>query len=469
MHILFPKFISNKSINLYFIILVVICILFSQYAMKWYWFLFGAVEVVCFFYYSNYLTKSWSLISPNVFKKKLFKYAFLIRLFAVIFLYFFFDAMTGQPFMFAAADSVAYHKEGIWLSECIRSGDISPYISYIVSKGGVSDIGYPVWLGINYSIFGPNIIVIRIIKAILSAYSCVLIYKITYRNFSDDVARMSSIFCMLMPNLIVYSGMHMKETEMIFLILLYIERTDTFLREKCFNIIKIIPPLLLAGSLFFFRTVLGVTAFISLFVSLVLTNKEVIKQSVKIKTLLLTIIIAITFGGTTIYNEINQYWQNREINQETRLKEREMRGNQIVKYAGAAVFAPMIFTLPFPTLVETEGQEFFRMIHGGNYIKNVMSFFTIMAIFILIFNKNWKNHVFIGSFLILYLIILTLSAFAHAERFHLPCVPLEMIFAAVGVSLCNRKNAFYFNYWMIIIFVANIVWAWLKLKGRGVL
>ena len=41
-------------------------------------------------------------------------------------------------------------------------------------------------------------------------------------------------------------------------------------------------------------------------------------------------------------------------------------------YAGAAVFAPMIFTIPFPTMVDIGFQQDMRLIHGGNWMRNVM-------------------------------------------------------------------------------------------------
>ena len=65
---------------------------------------------------------------------------------------------------------------------------------------------------------------------------------------------------MLMPNLIYYCGLHLKEIEMTFLIILFLERTDYVIRLQKYNLINILLPILTAGLLFFFRTVIGVTA-----------------------------------------------------------------------------------------------------------------------------------------------------------------------------------------------------------------
>ena len=66
-----------------------------------------------------------------------------------------------------------------------------------------------------------------------------------------------------------------------------------------------------------------------------------------------------------------------------------------------------------------------------------------------------------------YLIVIALSAFAHSERFHLPALPFALILAAYGISILGNKQKKWYNYWLILIFVANIAWAWFKLKGRG--
>lgn len=465
----FPKYFSSKAIITYIIALLVIGVVFMNQAMYWYWWAFGIVFVVLFFYGSNQLSITWANLSEKTFEKKIFQTAFLIRCFVAIFLYFFFDAMTGQPFMFAAADTIGYHHEGKWFSDCIINGDVTPFIKYIDEKDGISDVGYPIWLGLQYSITGGNIIIARLLKALLSAFMCVLVYRLTKRNFGDKVGRMAAIFCMLMPNLILYCGMHLKETEMVFLTIYFAERADYLIRSKYFSIKNIIVVLLLLGSLFCFRTVLGVAAMFAFLVALVLSSSKIMSKARRWGLLLVAILAIFTFMGGKLALEIEKYWANKDTNQEVRLADRAKKGNEFAKYAGAAVFAPMIFTFPFPTMVETPNQETFRMLHGGLVVKNIMSFFCIFAIGYLLLKKQWRNHVFLGTFVITYLGILVLSAFAHSERFHMPAIPIELIFAALGVSLMTKKEIKWYNYWLVFMFVVFMGWTWFKLKGRGVL
>jgi hypothetical protein len=181
---------------------------------------------------------------------------------------------------------------------------------------------------------------------------------------------------------------------------------------------------------------------------------------------------ALYFTGGRIMTEIEQVWELKDQSQGSRLSVME-KTQSYAKYAGAAVFAPMIFTIPFPTMVETPGQEIARTLHGAMFVKNIMSYFCIMAIISLLFPlipgfNKWRDHVLIAVFLIAYLVILVFSAFAHADRFHMPALALEILFMAYGMSLSRIPQLQrWFKYWVVLMFIAVVAWNWFKLSGRG--
>ena len=145
-------------------------------------------------------------------------------------------------------------------------------------------------------------------------------------------------------------------------------------------------------------------------------------------------------------------------------------GNAFAKYAGKSVFAPLIFTIPFPSMVRPyEGQDVQQLLNGGNFVKNILSGFTIFAMFILLISGKWREHLLPLSFMLGYLLVLTMSIFAQSERFHQPAMPFEFMFAAYGLSVAvtNMKYKQWFTYWCVFMFVACIVWNWFKLAGRG--
>jgi 4-amino-4-deoxy-L-arabinose transferase-like glycosyltransferase len=465
----FPKYYTDKAMYVYFALLVCVPVIFG-YPMEWYFWIFGIVEVVGFFYFAHQLPIAWKNYSPKAFAKKLFTTALIIRVVYVMFSYWFYNEMTGMPFEFGAADVMFYNEMGQYGHKLLSNGEwnlLEKFKQYADLE--LSDSGYPIYLTFVYWIFDDSILITRIIKCFWSAWTCVLVYKLASRNFGDSVGRMSAIFCMLMPNLIYYCGIHLKETEMVFIIVLFAERADYAMRAKQLDWKALIVAIVTACILFLFRTALAAVAMIALATTLMLSSRKVLSLSKKIAIGTFVVLAMFATVGNQLMTEAEELLAQSGDNQSKSMEWRAERkgGNEFAKYAGAAVFAPLIFTIPFPTLVDTPNHENQRMIHGGNYVKNITSAFTIFALFTLLLSGNWRKHVLIIAVGCGYLVVIALSAFAQSERFHLPALPFSLILAALGISMLSNKQKKWFNYWLILIFVANIAWAWFKLRGRG--
>ena len=167
--------------------------------------------------------------------------------------------------------------------------------------------------------------------------------------------------------------------------------------------------------------------------------------------------------------ESQQMWASRQELQETGYQSRSVQegGNTFAKYASASVFAPLIFTIPFSSMVNIPNQENQMMMNGANFIKNVMSGLTIFALFVLLFNKEWRKSVLPIAVLVGYLLVLVFSNFAHSERFHFPIIAFEYMFAAYGITQLTNRHKRWYTLWLIGVCVANIAWALIKLRGRG--
>ena len=317
-------------------------------------------------------------------------------------------------------------------------------------------------------IFGTNIIFPRLVNACFSAATVILIYILAKRNLGEEVGRMAAIFACFMPNLIFYCGLHMKETFMIFLMVAYLERADYLLRSKKYNIITIAIPILLALSLFTFRTALGAVAVFAFVTALVFTNTSVIGKKKRYMLIGWGLLAAFTITGGTILNEIDGLIENRDANQANKRLMQANKGNQWAKYATGTVMAPMMFVLPFPTMVDVDEQYNQQMLSGGNYVRNFLGGFVLIALFSAIFiTKNWRNLSLIGSFVIAYLGVVSTSGFANSERFLLPGLPVLLIAAAYGITLLNAKNYKFIKIWYWVVPVMVFAWAFFKLGSRS--
>jgi hypothetical protein len=147
--------------------------------------------------------------------------------------------------------------------------------------------------------------------------------------------------------------------------------------------------------------------------------------------------------------------------------EQTLRGNLWAKYATGTVMAPMAFVLPFSTMVNVDEQYGQQEKHSGNFIRNFMGFFTLLAIYEALRRKKWRDFVLLGAFVISYLGIVSTSGFSNSERFLLPALPVLIMMWAYGISVLRAKTYKLLTPWCFIVFAMEFAWAYFKLGSRG--
>lgn len=463
-----PNYYSSKAIILYFIIIVCSVVLFPGTMLPPLWMAFGFFDVFCFFYFTSRLTTKWRSLSSQTFERNLFTTALIIRTIYVSLIYFFYLFMTGNTFEFEAADSEFYHRFSMIVARAFLQGR---YYIFNINNIPFSDRGYPFILGIWYILTNSSVFLTRIAFSFLNAWMCVLIYHISQRNFGEQAARISAIMAMVLPAFIYYSGLHLKETVMIFLLMAFIDQTDSLLHSRSFKFGNIFKVVLLGTSLFFFRTSLAAAAWFALFSAFSLSSEKLMSQYRRIVIISwLTIAIAFVLSGD-ILNEVSSTIEMRNSNQKQQLDFFSTReaGNKLAKYGNAAIFIPIIIPAPFPTLVNIPEQKNAMMINGSLFTRNIYVFFVFIAMYILYKKKQLRKNLLLLVFLVSYLLILAKSGFALSPRFHVPALPFLLIFAGYGITQTTRNYGSYYVLYLITISVIIIGWNWFKLAGRGFL
>lgn len=462
-----PKQIATKAIFIYMGVLAAVSLFYFNYAMNLIYIVLGLVWVVGFFLLSSYCSKKWMRLSPKRFQQNIFFMALGLRWAWVFFGFYFYTIKTGIPFEFSPGDSMWYYEESIGN---IHTAFIDIWRYLFVNTSGISDSGYVFYLSLLAKITGVSIILPRLVNAVFSCWTVLLVYRLTMRIIGEEGARLAAVFSCFMPNLIYYCGLHLKETIMLFLLVAFWERADYLLRAKRYNVWTIVVPVLLALSLFTFRTVLGLAAVFAFVTALVFTNTSVVGRKKRIMLAGWGVLAVLTLGGGVIMNEVEGVWLGRENNQENKRLMQTNKGNQWAKYATGTVMAPMMFVLPFPTMVDVDEQYNQQILSGGNYVRNFLGGFVLIAVFSAIFvKKDWRNLSFIGSYVIAYLGIVSASGFANSERFLLPGLPALLMLAAYGVTLLNAKNYKFIKVWYWVVPLMIVGWAVFKLGSRGLL
>lgn len=463
------SYFSSRALMLYFLILALVSATFTSHILPVQWMVSGAVQYLFFFVSIKLFIEGWQKYDERRFLRKLFIAALIIRVIYVIAIYYLYIYWTGSPFEFEAADARFYDGVGndlanIGLGESFNYADAAE-IEY-------SDMGQPLILGLIYTIFGHNVIVVRLIHALIGAYMCVLIYKLASRNFGEIPGRYAAIIAMLLHNFIYYCGLHLKETNMIFLAVLFLERADYALRGRKLTFSSMIVPAITGIVIFFFRTVLGAVLWMSFFGTILLSDSRAMSTGRRIFVGFLMFLSAMVMLRGRVEGEIMALWEARQSNQETSMEWRSTRsgGNSFAKYGTSSLFAPAILLIPIPTMVNIETQQNQMFQNGGFLEKEVLAFFVVIALSALIFRyKSWRRHVLLLMFMAGYLLVIAMSAFATSERFHLPAMPVFVILTAFGISQVTKRQKKYFVMYMVTLGVVVLAWNWFKLSGRGMI
>lgn len=489
----YPMWMTREPIVVFILALAIVSFMYSSYSMPWYYALSGIVSVLVFFLYGSTAMKQTSIVKirkEKAFEKKIFLIAFIPRVLFTFLLYWIFQENYGNAFGFESGDADFYNKLGVEFSQAIYNGKLLDTWQETSEMIDISDMGYAAYLGIVYWLTGTgqvvqsyimepatasalSILTVRLLKCVLSSITVLLVYRLAKRNFGEQTGRIAAIFVALWPNFWYYCAVHLKETEMVFLGVLFVEQADQMLRSRQFTAWKIIPILLIAAAIFTVRTPLGIVALLALVFSVVMSSSRVVSWGKRIIVGVLALLLIGVVAGNRIQEEarelVNVVQSDQQRGNMGWRAQRE-HGNSLAKYAGASVFAPMIFTLPFPSMVRPyDGQDVQQLLNGGNYVKNIFSAFTILALVMLLMSGKWREHLMPLSFMLGYLVVLTMSSFAQSERFHQPAMPFEFMFAAYGLTLALTKKKYkrWFTYWCVLMFVACIAWNWFKMKGRG--
>lgn len=477
-----PNWITGKSIVFFFISMFICWGAFGFVPEVALW-VVAAFSVVLFFYGGQAMSRSWERKSTKTFVRNIFIAGFVIRLLWVLYCYFFFNPEYHGNTYGDTSDVDWYIPFAKDITLWIDSGFDAPFDDLRLRwDSAIDDMGYPIWLSIIYLITGVenDIFIPMLIKCIFSAYCAISIYHVTKRHFGEGAARMAAIFVCVNPNMIYWCGTMFKEAEMVFLCCVAVDNFDRVLNSgQRYTFRNLLPGMLAALALMFFRTALGLVMFLAFFAHIVMASQRVMSFGKKaLAGVLVAGVLAVSMGdrirtqSRELLEDAQSDYAQKEIEWRGKQKDAAGRQQNFAKYAGAAVFAPLIFTIPFPTFNQaTEGHILQVQLSGGSYIKNVLSFFVIIVMLMMLISGEWRRHVFVLAYTLGYLVVLVMSPFAQSGRFHMPVWPMLMLFAAYGVQIAKTNSRL--KRWFPIVLVLEVaiclVWNWFKLKGRGMI
>lgn len=435
--------------------------------------LFGMVIVAFFFVSLHHYSGSWRKLPMDRFYRRLFGHALMYRLIFVgvmLLLTSWLDP-DSYPFEIRAADSWVYHDVGIKVAEGIRNGNMFDVLNEIWRS--FNDWGHSIYLGFLYYVFGPHFIVVRIFNALWGALTAVFVGKIAEDVFGRSAGRMAGIMAMLMPAFWWYGGMHLKETVMIFLIVLPCYQAVKLIHTgklKPIGVALIAGPVLL---LFYYRSFLAPLLILCMGGYLLLNvfkkkrNQGIVLISVVVFVLVMGWMIS-RFGFQEHITETVEHSQGLLDYQLTTIA-KEVEEISFEKGVVAPFMLAGAVVTPFPTFLDIGERQLSIYVRFQNdVVRNFLYFFAFLGIWYGV-KQRLNDSALVILFPLGYILVLAVSGVSFQARYQVPALPFMIILMAGGFHLAKPKVLNRWPLYLAIIMAAILAWNYFKVSIRGLM
>ena len=457
------------GVGVYLIALIVVSLCFRNYALKAQWLAWGIATIAFFFGLSYWCYRRWQNDNPKLFRRKVFFWALGIRAVYVGFIMLYYYYETGLSMEYGVADSMHYHQIACYLSDLARQGHFKEIFLFLHGNTlGFSDQGYVLYLTSLYTCFGKNILGPRLLKALMSAYLCILVYKLSQRNLGERTARLAAVMAVFLPQFIHYNGTYLKETEMVFLATFAMERMDYLIHSRRYNFWNILVPIVLIALTFGFRTVVGMALIASFLLFVLFCEKDLLSKKARIIIISLTVVLTLVFLFTPIGWEMYMIARINFSTSDITIEKYQGLNLNYAEYASGKYMAPGFLTLPLTNMVEVANPNQ-KMMNGTYFVKNYLAFFALWSVVVAIREKQWRKLSLVGSYTFLYAFIIASSFAFNSERYHLPVMPGLLILAAFTMKRFRKKDFKFYYAYCVLLLIAIIAWNYLKLAAKGLI
>lgn len=454
------------GIGIYLLSLLIVSLCFRNQALKPLWMAWGIGAVLFFFLLTFVFNQRWLHDNSKVFTKKVFWTALAIRLIYVVAILFYYYWQTGISLEYNAADSMGYHQWAAYLSTLLKEGQFRRGFHELDAQTmGFSDQGYILYLTGLYTL-DKNILIPRLLKALMSAFTCIFIYRLAQRNLGEKAGRLAAVMAVFLPQFLHYNGTYLKETEMLFVSTFALERMDYLLHSKRYTFWNIFIPILLTALAFGFRTIIGMLLILSFVVGVWAKKKEELNTKTRWIVTGTVVAIGLLFLFTPIGREMLIILKVNFKESGYLVEKYRQLGMKYAEFANWKWLAPGAFVLPLSNLVEV-ANDTQKMMNGAYFIKNFMAFFAMWSIIVAFRDRQWRNLGLIGSFTLGYILLMAFSFAVMSERYQLPAMPGILMLAAFAMQRFRKKDFPFFYVYCALLLMAIVGWNYLKISARG--
>jgi hypothetical protein len=469
---IWPRKFTQIALVFTFTVLFIHFALFPQYGLPWGLLVFGISVIVLFFNAMTFYTRKWRLFPDKSFVKSLFITSFFIKVvfLACTLLLIIVVDPKSYPFEIGGGDDSRYYdRAGSAIADGMFKTDLQKSLRHFYADK--ADFGYPTYVGFVYYIFGRETLLLRLLSILFSCFTVVMIYKLARNIYNEEIGRLAGIMAMLIPVMLWFDTMAVKESIMTFLIVLTLYIQSEIIQSRKINIAKIL--FLATGIflLFFFRLFLvGLLSLVTaVFFLLNLSNRRISRVTVLAAFLIIIIVLSTIIVESGSLEEFKVLMTQSQTQLEGELENAALgRG---VSYQRTLIIPFLLagaIVTPFPSLLYFDEGQLTMVSHYFNeLVRNCLYFFGFLGIWIS-YKKYFRKSSLVVLYTFGYIFVLAVAGKSFQDRFQFPAFPGMLILIAVG--LVQGKK--YFSKWPLYLFViglAILAWNLFKLSIRGLL
>lgn len=461
-----PIRLSRKAILLSLLVTFSITLLYIRFAMPLDIMVAGILLILIFYLTLHYASKSWMQLPQRSFEMRLFWVGSFLRLLIVGYLYLLtaIHDPDSWPFEIGAMDSNTYD----YVAKMLMKQPLSNYDNYLDFMKGRADYGYPIYQSILYKIFGPNTFWVRLLNVILSSITVIQVSRIARYLYSDRHAKYTGIIMMVIPSLMFYCGLQLKETLMIFLLTTAFYNAVKIKELKRLSLIGVTMLILSAVLLFYFRTFMAVIAIVSILSYLALAFFSSSRAAVLLFVFFIGAYFLLSSAGieddiVAQYTDSQNDFLQRGLDSKANMANVSYNKAIVIPFmmAGAAI-------TPFPSFLNTEERQVgIITVFQNEIIRNFMYYFYFMGVLYALrryFKKSIMLLIFVGG----YILAITIGGSSFQERFQLPALPFIIIFMSLGIAEATPKSIKWWNVYLVGVILAEVAWTTFKLTIRNI-
>jgi len=440
----------------------------------------GIIILMLFLVLYEFAVNRMVHLSEKVFVQRLFLISFIIRVIVVISLYFLFIYITGTPQHPDAVDAIGYHNLAIELSMQMHKGYFDPISLISGTMLGYDDIGFFSFMGILYSIFGHYYLVLRLFHCILGALTVYFSYKVLKIIWGHNTALYGSLLLSFFPSTLYYTGIHNKETFLLFLVFMFLYGTISTINLKKFRTKYFVLIFVSISGTVFTRMPLAVLMIITISSAIIFQKKNVRKLKSLFILILIMAAVILMMQEVGIYDESIEHVQRyvsvsekgefivRGRSTDSYIK----RGQNLAKFVAAPFMVALSLVSPFPSMVKTNIRFFNQTEHwyhfAGLFIWGLLSYFSIIGLINTI-KQKFREASVLWVLTIGYTGMIGLALYGFSIRFNMIKIPLMLMFTIPGIQYAKLSDFKKWKLYIVAICMLILTWNYVKLAGRGLI